>query len=33
MWHNIKNKKTLVLHLDNHYKLTYLKNIENAFKK
>jgi hypothetical protein len=24
MWHKIKNKKKLVLHLDNIYKLTYL---------
>jgi hypothetical protein len=24
MWHKIKNKKTLVLHLSNIYKLTYL---------
>jgi hypothetical protein len=33
MGHKIKNKKTLVLHLDNIYKLAYLKNIENALKK
>jgi hypothetical protein len=24
MWHKIKNKKTLVLHLSNIYELTYL---------
>jgi hypothetical protein len=32
MWHKIKNK-TLVLHLSNIYKLTYLINFENALKK
>jgi hypothetical protein len=33
IWHKIKNKKTLVLHLSNIYKLTNLKNFENALKK
>jgi hypothetical protein len=33
MWHKIKNKKTLVLHLSNIFKLTYLKSFENAQKK
>jgi hypothetical protein len=32
MWHKIKNKKTLVLHLSNIYELSYLKNFEYALK-